>query len=354
MAVMDQELSQHVNYATAQSLLDGFGERNRQLEILGQSGASDAALLSKTLGQNSRPLLVVCASQKEAQRLFTDLRFFAPRPTGVALFPHWELGPYDPLTPHPEIEATRIKTLVRLLKGEIEALIIPVRSLMQRVIPRPVLAKLSLTLDLEEEYPRPELLRQLQDLGYQAVPLVEDRGSFAVRGDIIDIFPADAEQPVRIDFYGDLVERMRRFDPTNQRSEPGDLKQLRLIPSRELCLSGAHLDHLLQKLKERCDDLELPRNLREGISDELKEGILAPGRAFLLPFNYPGLESLFDYLPAADLVLNDPPAIEQEIDLFNGEIRSAEKRQIERQLPHPRRQELYLDPSELEDAFTHY
>ncbi|WP_020677603.1 transcription-repair coupling factor [Geopsychrobacter electrodiphilus] len=351
---MDQELSQHINYATAQSLLDGFTDRHRQLEILGINGSSDAALLSKTLGRNSRPLFVVCSSQKEAQRLCTDLQFFAPRAERIALFPHWELGPYDPLTPHPEIEASRLDSLVRLLKGEIDALIVPARALMQRVIPRPILASLSLVLKLEDEYPRQELLQQLQNLGYQPVALVEDRGSFAVRGDIIDIFPADAQQPVRLDFYGDYIERMRTFDPTSQRSEPGELKQLRLIPSRELCLSGEHLEHLLLKLKQRCDELELPRNLRDGISEELKEGILAPGRAFLLPFNYPGLESLFDYLPEADLIFNDPPAIEQEIDLFSGEIRAAEKRQLEHRLPHVKRQTLYLDPSELEQAFGRY
>jgi transcription-repair coupling factor (superfamily II helicase) len=351
---MDQEHAQHINFATVQSLLDGFSDRRRPLEILGLTGAGDAALLSKTLGKNSRPLLVLCASQKEAQRLHGDLQFFAPRAEKIAFFPQWEVGPYDPLTPHPEIEAARIETLVRLLKGEIDALVTPVRALMQRVIPRPILAKLSLDLILEEEYPRPQLLQQLQSLGYQAVALVEDRGSFAVRGDIVDIFPADAQQPVRLDFYGDFIERMRRFDPLSQRSASETLTRLRLIPSRELCLSGEHLEHLLQKLKQRCDELELPRNLRDGISEELREGILAPGRAFLLPLNYAGLETLFDYLGEADLIINDPPAIEQEIDLFSGEIRAGEKRQLEQQLPHVKPQDLYLSPSELELACAPY
>ncbi len=351
---MDQDLSQHINYATSQSLFDGFADKNRQLEILGLTGSSDAALLARSLGRNSRPLFVVCSSQKEAQRLVTDLRFFAPRPQRIGLFPHWELGPYDPLTPHPEIEANRLDALVRLLKGELDAVVVPLRALMQRVIPRPILAGLSLVLEQDEEYPREELLQQLHNLGYQAVTLVEDRGSFAVRGDIVDIFPADAQQPVRLDFYGDFIERMRQFEPASQRSQTGELKQLRLIPSRELCLSGKHLECLLQKLKERCDEMELPRNLREGISEELREGILAPGRAFLLPFNYPELETLFDYLPEADLILNDPPAIEQEIDLFNSEIRAGEKRQNDNQLPHARRQDLFLNAAELETAFAHY
>jgi transcription-repair coupling factor (superfamily II helicase) len=311
-------------------------------------------LLARSLGRNARPLFIICSHQKEALRLYNDLQFYATRPERIGIFPHWEVGPYDPLTPHPDIEANRLDALVRLLKNDLDALVVPLRALMQRVIPRPILAELSLILEHEEEYPRDELLKQLHNLGYQAVSLVEDRGSYAVRGDIIDIFPADGQQPVRLDFYGDFIERMRLFDPASQRSQGNELKQLRLIPSRELCLSGRHLEWLLQKLKERCDEMELPRNLREGISEELREGILAPGRAFLLPFNYPGLETLFDYLPEADLIFNDPPAIEQEIDLFSSEILAGEKRQKENQLPHARRQELYLSATELESAFSCY
>lgn len=351
---MDQDTSQHVHYATLQSLNEGLDNPQLPVEILGLSGSSNAALLADRLNKRPRPLLILCADQAEARRLHTDLRFYTACPERVGLFPHWEVGPYDPLTPHPEIEATRLDTLVRLLKGELDALVVPLPALMQRVIPRPILAQLSLLLEQEEEYPRDALLEQLQALGYQAVSLVEDRGTFAVRGDIIDIFPVDAEQPLRLDFYADFIERMRLFDPQNQRTSGEERRTLRLIPSRELCLSGPHLEHLLKRLKERCDELELPRTQREGIDEELREGILSPGRAFLLPLNYPGLETLFDYLPEADLVLNDPPAIEQEIDLFCGAVRDGERRQLEKQLPHARRQDLYLDADELEERLQNY
>ncbi len=178
--------------------------------------------------------------------------------------------------------------------------------------------------------------------------MVEERGSFAVRGDIIDLFPPDALQPVRLDFYGDFIEKMRVFDPASQRSGEQQLRTLDLIPAREMILHGSFLETLGQKLKERCDELAIQRTEREAIMVELREGILAPGRAFLLPFNYPELDSLEQYLTKPRLVILDPPAVEQEIDQFHRDIRSGEKRMVEQGLPHAKRGDLYLEPEQLQ------
>ena len=351
---MEPHSSTQIHAATSQSFLSALAEPQRAIELLGLSGSADAYLLARCLGHTDKPLLIVCSDQHQAERLFEDLGFFARQAQRLGFFPHWELGPYDPLTPHPEIEATRLASLVKLAAGELDGVVTTVRALMQRVIPRRILAELTLCLEHEAEYPRQDLLHQLHQLGYQNVPLVEDRGTYAVRGDIIDLFPVETDQPLRLEFYGDFIERMRYFDPASQRTAGDELKRIQLIPARELCLSGTHLECLLRKLKQRCDEMELPRTLREGINEELREGILAPGRAFLLPFNYPHLDTLCDYLTRADLVLIDPPAIEQEIDRFSSEIRSAEARLSANREPHAKRQDLFLEPEELEKALATY
>lgn len=351
---MDSLPSTQIHTATSQSLLSALAEPRRSIELLGLNGSADAYLLARCLGQTQHPLLIVCSDQVQAERLYEDLQFFAQHSERLKLFPHWEVGPYDPLTPHPEIEASRLACLVKLAAVELDAVVTTVRALMQRVIPRQILVELSLTLEHEAEYPRENFLHQLHQLGYQNVPLVEDPGTYAVRGDIVDLFPVESEQPLRLEFYGDYLERMRYFDPASQRTGGEELKRIQLIPARELCLSGSHLDCLLRKLKQRCDELELPRTQREVINDELREGILAPGRAFLLPFNYPQLDSLCDYFSQAELVLIDPPAIEQEIDRFNIEIRTAEARMLANQDPHARRQDLFLEPDELQKKLLVY
>ncbi len=345
---MNEEAQQNIRNATVHSVIDGVTANQQTVEVLGLHGSADAYLLAQLLGASSKPLVILCAELESARQLVTELRFFHPHPDDIALLPHWELNPYDPLTPHPELEAIRMTTLSALNRRKVKALVLPVRSLMQKVIPRQVLDTISLELLVEEEYQRDQLLDSLIQLGYQPVPLVEERGSFAVRGDIIDLFPPDAKQPIRLDFYGDFIEKMRPFDPASQRSGEATLKVLTLIPSREMILHGPFLETLGQKLKERCDELAIPRTDREAIMTELREGILSPGRAFLLPFNYPELDPLEQYLDTLQLILIDSPAIEQEIDLFHRDIRDGEARMLEQGLPHARRQTLYLEPGELQ------
>ncbi|MCK5826008.1 MAG: transcription-repair coupling factor, partial [Desulfuromusa sp.] len=344
---MNDETQQNIRNATIHSFIGGVTANQQTVEVLGLHGSADAYLLAQLLEASSEQRIILCAELETARQLVAELKFLYPQPDKIALLPHWELNPYDPLTPHPELEAIRMTTLAALNQGQVKALILPVRSLMQKVIPRQVLESVSLQLLLEEEYERKQLLNSLTQLGYQPVPLVEERGSFAVRGDIIDLFPPDAEQPIRLDFYGDFIEKMRTFDPASQRSGDATLKSLTLIPAKEMILHGPFLKTLGQKLKERCDELAIPRTDREAIMTELREGILSPGRAFLLPFNYPELDPVEQYLDNPRLVIIDPPAIEQEIDLFHRDIRDGEARMQEQKIPHARRQALYLEPDQL-------
>lgn len=343
---MDEE-QQNIRKATVKSLIDGLNIP-QICEVHGLHGSADAYLLARMIDALDKPLVILCADLDQARELTAELSFYCARPERVALLPHWEINPYDALAPHPELEAIRLATLAALSRGQLKALVLPVRALMQKMIPRQVLDAVSLQIDVDEEYPRDELVKRLTQLGYQPVPLVEEQGCFSVRGDIIDLFPPGAEQPVRIDFYADIVEKIRCFDPHSQRSEQQTLKQVDLIPSRELLLDGPFLDTFGQRLKQRCDELDIPRSDREAIMTELREGILAPGRHFLLPFNYAQLDSLQDYLDKFQAVMIDPPAIEEEIDRFQRSIRDAEARMIERAEPHAARQELYLDAEDLD------
>lgn len=344
--------AQDIRHATIKSFTDGVTSGRQTCEVLGLHGSADAFLLARLLTEHSGLLVLLTADLQQARQLTADLQFFHHRPQQIALLPNWELNPYDPLTPHPELEAIRLTTLAALSRGDLKALVLPVRALMQKLIPRQVLANIALELIAEEEYPHRELTETLLQLGYQPVPLVEERGSFAVRGDIIDLFPPDAEQPVRLDFYGDFIEKMRSFDPTSQRSGEQSIERLKLIPSKEMILHGPFLETFAQRLKERCDELSLPRTERETIMDEAREGILAPGRHFLLPFNYPALDPLTAYLEKERWVLLDPPAIEQEIDQFHRDVRDGEKRMLEQSLPHVARRELFLDPSEVQPLLS--
>ncbi|MCD6525540.1 MAG: transcription-repair coupling factor [Desulfuromonas sp.] len=339
-------------HTTRHSFVKALTSQLDRSEVLGLCGSSAARFLAALLPGLAEPLLIVVADLEQARQMVRELTFFAADAGSVRLFPHWEMAPYEPLIPHSELEATRLATLQAIMQGDAKAVVATTAALQQRLIPRQALQQLSEHLTLEEEYERQGLQRRLLDLGYRSVPLVEDRGTFSFRGDILDLFPPTLDQPVRIDFFGDFIERMRIFDPQSQRSCDTEINQLHLLPSREMVFSGELLEQFSQALKQRCDQLELPRTKREAVLEEVREGLLAPGRSFLLPLNYPQLDSLFDYLTTRSVVLIDPPLIEQSMDRFSQLIQEGVAHMAAGEEPYVEPHQLYLAPQELEQQLN--
>ncbi|MBN2644564.1 MAG: transcription-repair coupling factor [Desulfuromonadaceae bacterium] len=346
---MTRQEHAHTTLTSFSEALSAFSGR---AEILGLKGSAGARFVAALAATSRPPLLVVAASQEQARCFFQELCFFAPRPDAVRLFPHWEVPPYEPLNPHSDIEAQRLATLQALHQQQVEVVVTTVAAVLQRVIPRSALAALSSELVAGEEYERQALQQRLFQLGYRAVPLVEDRGTFSLRGDILDLYPPTLAQPVRIDFYGDFVERMRLFDPQSQRSGEQQLERLQLLPSRELVLAGEYLERFNHQLKLRCDALGLPRTRREEVLDEVREGLLSPGRSFLLPLNYEKLDTLFDYVQPRLLFRLEPQELEQEIDRFCQAVRKGVERQRQSSEPWVEPGQLYVCSDELESRFT--
>ena len=222
---------------------------------------------------------------------------------------------------------------------------------MQRVLPRSLFNQVSCYLVAGEEFEREELLTRLVRLGYAGVPIVEDRGSFAVRGGILDIFPPNLNTPVRIEFFGDTVETMRAFDPLTQRSLQA-VDELVLLPSRELLLTDEVLADIAPRLKERCDALDIPADRRRLILEDLRNAVYFQGIEYLQPLLHPGLETIFDYAPGATLVLIDPESVLEAAARFSDEIAAGEIKAADARLPHSPPEELYLDAGELDTAIA--
>jgi transcription-repair coupling factor (superfamily II helicase) len=315
-----------IAHATVQTVTNQLCAGLKHGEVLGLTGSGGAHLVAGLLRRETAPLLIIAAETALAERFASDLLFYSGDERHIAVFPPWDIRPYDPLIPHPETEATRLATLAGLLENRVDAVVTTVRALAQRLIPKEVLSSLCTRLIVEDEYERGPLLEKLLGLGYLPTPLVEDRGTFSVRGDLLDLFLPTRDAPVRIEFFGDYIERMRPFDPTTQRSSDEELKELELLPTREMILAGPHLETFARRIKERCDELDLPRSVREALLEEVREGILAPGHAFLLPFNYDRLDTLFDYLPPGRTIVLDPPQVESDLDAFCAEAREGAAR----------------------------
>ena len=114
-----------------------------------------------------------------------------------------------------------------------------------------------------------------------------------------------------------------------------------------MILAGDHLATYCTRLRERCDELELPRSVREALLSEAREGLLAPGREQLLPYNYPGLDTLFDHLGPVRWLVLDPPAVANASDELAGLVTVGEQRQKERGELYAPATDFYLSPEQL-------
>ncbi|HBA87350.1 MAG TPA: transcription-repair coupling factor [Geobacter sp.] len=322
-----------------------------RVSVTGLEGSAPAYLLSRLMTQ-APPLVVLTPDQESADELTRELRFFAPRPEDVLPFPAWDVAPFDAASPHPDLVGERLNALVLLMDGAARVVVLPLASALQRVIPRETLGEVCQYLMAGEELERETLVEKLVKLGYSHVPLVEDRGSFSVRGGILDIFPPDQGKPVRIEFFGDLVETMRLFDPVTQRSlEP--LPELVLLPSREVILSDAVLKEFAPRLKRRCDHLGIGADRRRELLEQLQHAIYPPGIDFLQPLFHPGLETVLDYAgPGAIRVLLDPAALHDAGEEFRSELAAALNRAELRDTITGDPAELYLTPDELEEILA--
>ena len=172
-----------------------------------------------------------------------------------------------------------------------------------------------------------------------------------MRGGILDIFPPNHSAPVRIEFFGDMAETIRTFDPLTQRSlQPID--ELVLLPSREILLTDEVLDGISPRLKACCDDLEIPANRRRDIMEQLKGAVYFRGVEFLQPLLHPGLETIFEYAPGSALVILDPEAIREAVLRCAQEVIQGEERAREAAMPHSPPAELFITGEELESIIA--
>jgi transcription-repair coupling factor (superfamily II helicase) len=329
------------------TILDALHRGQKRIVLPGLKGSASACVVAELLRTSSCNLLIITADQEAADDFTRELIFFGSPGSTPLSFPAWDMAPFSAASPHPDISGARLDTLFRLQNGMARVVVMPVSAALQRILARRVFNETSCYLISGEEFEREELLGKLIKMGYATTPLVEDRGTFAVRGGILDIFPPNLAAPVRIEFFGDTAETIRSFDPLTQRSLQA-IDELVLLPSREILLTDEVLADIAPRLKACCDELEIPANRRRDILEDLKNAVYFRGVEYLQPLLHPGLETIFDYIPDATLVLIDPEAIREAVTRFARELADAEAKARLDGLPHSPCPELYLDEQQLQ------
>ncbi|HYI94926.1 MAG TPA: transcription-repair coupling factor [Bryobacteraceae bacterium] len=210
----------------------------QHLSLSGLTTTAKAIYLILLWQAVERPLLVIVDGAKQAEVLeelvgtFFDLLASGRDAHRPQTIPALDVLPHQNLSPHSEISEQRAIGLWRLATREIPITITPIQSALLRTENRDFYRQLAITLRVGEEEPLDDVLAHLRSIGYEKRDPVEMVGEYSVRGGILDVFPAEAQQPVRIEFFGDLIESMRRFDAESQRSVL-QVKEATLLPLLE-------------------------------------------------------------------------------------------------------------------------
>ena len=260
----------------------------------------DARLITGELARTGAPVLHVARDAGRMEAMRAALAFLAPE-VPILSFPAWECLPYDRVSPNADVSAARMATLAALaagIRGPF-ALLTTLNAATQRVPPREVLREGSFTAAVGQRVDERALRDFLVRMGFTQAPTVMEPGDYAVRGGIIDVYPPGDGGPVRLDFFGDVLDEAKRFDPATQRTTEA-LRTVELAPVSEVILDEAAIRRFRQNYRVSFGAVRGDDPLYEAVSNGRKH----PGVEHWLGFFYERLESLFDYLPEASVMLD--------------------------------------------------
>jgi transcription-repair coupling factor (superfamily II helicase) len=291
------------------------------LALLGSAKPAFLALLQQ---QTRLPILVITARADQARIISEQLRAFSAEPMSIMRLPDPDALPYERVPWGVETIRNRLSALYLLasadpLKAEQAPVIVAsARGLMQKTLPPAEILRGSAALSTGQQISQSELMQRWLELGYHSEETVDAPGQISRRGGIMDIFSPNAQQPVRIEFFGDEIESLRFFDPVSQRSE-GRLKSFAFIPAGEAL--PTHSRQAAEALKSLNLDSCHPMAemvLREEIN-YLEAGVAFKGIENYFAFMNAQPASLLDYLPAEGLLVLDAP---QELAEVSQELES--------------------------------
>jgi transcription-repair coupling factor (superfamily II helicase) len=290
-----------------------------------------------------QPVIVVVADNKAAETLEPLLKAGceltgAIDPATVVRLPAHDVLPFENLSPHPDVQEQRASALWKLATGAVSILIAPVEAAALRLFDRDYYAGLAVTLKRGEEVDVEVLTGHLASVGYTQMDLVEMPGQFTRRGGILDVYSPEADRPIRIEFFGDEIETIRKFDPETQRSQSG-LDEAQLLPLTETPVT----ERLLAAVHGR-----LSRQRVEGEDEEMAAELASAGGVSVFPgwefFSaVAGAEkSLLSLLPKCALFLEEPAMVRNQIERWWNKVEQRHERSAMGSLITP--EDIYLRP----------
>ncbi len=335
----------------------GSGRRR----VSGLTATARALYLPLMVRAAHAPCLMIVADNKAAEALHAAV-LSACELTGaldasqVLRLPAHDVLPFENLSPHPEIQETRAATLWKLCEkaAGVERLVIaPVEAACMRLFSRDHYTGLALRLRTGEEHIPEMLIEHLLSVGYTKVDVVEMPGQVTIRGGIIDVYSPEQDRPVRIDFFGDEIESIRKFDPETQRSS-STLDDALLLPLTETPVT----ERLLQAINARLtrsgsaagavmEGGETPGELQTHVATRTGDATVFPGWEFFAPVAGAPLTLLDLMGRSARVFVEEPAMVKNQGERWWNKVEQRHERAGIGNLVRP--EDVYLSPWELED-----
>ncbi len=328
-------------FARAITQLKGGAGRIRVSGLTPTGKALFYSLLSRAL---SRPLVIIVSDNRALDELLPLVRALADvsgavPPDAVIGLPAYDVLPFENLSPHPEIQEARATALWKIATGGAAIVITPLAATAMRLRDAGFYADLAKVVRRGEMFDPDRLVEHLRIVGYSQVDVVEMPGEFAHRGGLLDVYPPETERPVRVEFFGDEVESIRKFDPGTQRSA-AVTDEVVLLPLTETPVEEETLAVINARLTgERVtgnDDLVRETVRAAGIT-------VFPGWELYAPVAG-AKEDFFDLLRGATVVLDEPDALAEAHDAWWTKISDSHERSLIGNLVRPG--DLYFSPEQ--------
>ena len=250
--------------------------------------------------KNTQSILYIGKNDIEINSIENKLKWLLPNDL-IFTFRSWDQIPYDLVSPSKEIQLERIKTLYYLNSTNKKKIVLTtINAVLQKTLYKDFLIKNSFDIHEKKKITLDELICKLLILGYDRTSVVRDKSEFAVRGSILDIYLIDHNQPIRLDFFDDVIESIHDFDRISQkRINKLSGKKFIIYPSSELLITDENIKIFRKKFREIFHDYR-----KSHIYNLFTEKIIPPGGEQFLPLFNEKLSTLFEYLDDYSIFLN--------------------------------------------------
>lgn len=250
---MNTIISKLQNLPKFQEYISKIKEKNSQIAISGLSDVGKVQFIYSTKESTNKPICIVTYNELQAKKIIEDLKYFAKDFESILYFPKKEIVTYDYDVESKDLPYERIEILNKIENKKAKLIVTTIEALMQKMIAKESLYQNKLEMKVGNNYNIEEIKQKLLLLGYERNDLVENKGEFSIRGDIIDI-ALSKKEGVRIEFWGDEVDSIRKFNLSSQRSLEM-LQKVEIMPAHEFVIEDSLLS-ITKRIRDEKDDIK--------------------------------------------------------------------------------------------------